>query len=224
MDSFFPLSKTIQSIFKAKLSAIFLVCAVLAIILVLLIVTAVTWISAVLIQIDTEWIDTTVGWLIGLISGIGGWFMLPVLTVLVAGMFEETVIHRVEYVYYPEGLRKESPKFWPDLLHDIKFTIWALFLNLIILPLYFIGFGFIVSIVLNAYLLGREFFESAAGYHLGKPQAKMVSSKNRFSVFLGGLVITLLALVPIINLFTPIFAIVWMVHLYNMKFKNSVSQ
>jgi CysZ protein len=221
MESIFPISKSIQSIFKAKLSAIFLICAVLAIIFVLLLVTAVTWISAVLIQIETSWIDTTVGWLIGLISGIGGWFMLPVFTVLVAGMFEETVIHRVEYVYYPEGMRTESPKFWPDLLHDIKFTIWALCLNVIILPLYFVGIGFIASIFLNAYLLGREFFESAAGYHLGKPKAKLLSSQNRFSIFLGGLVITLLALIPVINLFTPIFAIVWMVHLYNMKFKNS---
>ena len=67
-----PFSKTIESILKAKLLTMMLACAILAIIVVLILVTAVTWVSAVLIQIETEWIDTTVGWLIGLITGIGG--------------------------------------------------------------------------------------------------------------------------------------------------------
>ncbi len=220
----FPLSKTVESIFKAKLLTIMLVCALLAIIFVVILVTAITWISAVLIQIETEWIDTSVGWLIGLISGVGGWFMLPVFTVLIAGMFQESVIHRVEFVFYPDKARSESPKFWPDIWHDIKFTIWALTLNIIILPLYFVGIGFIVSILLNSYLLGREFFESAAGYHLGKPKTKNLGSQNRFTVLIGGLVITLLALIPVLNLFVPIFAIVWMVHVYHQILKKNTKK
>jgi len=215
-----PFSKTIESIFKAKLLTIMLACAVLAIIVVVALITAITWVSAVLIQIETEWIDTTIGWLIGLLTGIGGWFILPVLTVLIAGMFQETVIHRVEFVYYSDDIRTESPKFWPDIWHDVKFTCWALILNIIILPLYFIGIGFIASILLNSYLLGREFFESAAGYHLGKPEAKSLVEQNRFIIFLGGLIITLLALIPIINLFVPIFAVVWMVHVYHKIIKK----
>jgi CysZ protein len=211
----FPFSKTFNSIVKAKLLTIMIACALLAVIVVLIFVTGITWISAVLIQIETEWIDTTVGWLIGLLTGIGGWFMLPVLTVLIAGMFQETVIHRVEFVFYPDKVRSESPKFWPDIWHDIKFTMWALSLNLIILPFYFLGIGFIASILLNSYLLGREFFESAAGYHLGKPEAKNLGTQNRMVVFIGGLVITLMALIPVLNLFVPIFAMVWMVHVYH---------
>ena len=134
----FPFLKTFSSIFKAKLLTIMIACAILAVVVVFVLVTAITWISAVLIQIDIGWLDTLVGWVIGLITGIGGWFILPVLTVLIAGMFQETVIHRVEFVYYLDKVRSESPKFWPDIWHDIKFTLWALFLNLIILPLYFI--------------------------------------------------------------------------------------
>jgi CysZ protein len=193
-----------------------LACALLAIIVVFVLVTAITWISALLIQIEIEWLDTLVGWLIGILTGIVGWFMLPVLTVLIAGMFQETVIYRVEFVFYTDEIREEPPKFWPDIWYDIKFTIWALSLNIIILPLYLIGIGFIVSILLNSYLLGREFFESAAGYHLGKPEAKNLGEKNRFVIFIGGLVITLMALVPILNLFVPIIAVVWMVHVYHM--------
>lgn len=210
-----PFSKTIESFYKAKLWKIMFACSILAIILVLILVTTITWISAVLIQLETEWLDTLVGWVIGLITGIGGWFMLPVLTVLVAGMFQETVIHRVEFVFYPDKIRTESPKFWPDFWHDIKFTVWALTLNILVLPFYLIGIGFIISVLLNSYLLGREFFESAAGYHLGKPEAKLIGNKNRFTVLVGGFVITLIALIPLLNLFVPIFAVVWMVHVYH---------
>ena len=211
----FPFSKTFNSIFKAKLLTIMLACALLAIILIFVLVTAITWISAVLIQIEIGWLDTLVGWLVGILTGIGGWFILPVLTVLIAGMFQETVIYRVEFVFYPDKVRIEAPKFWPDIWHDIKFTFWALILNIIILPLYFIGIGFIASILLNSYLLGREFFESASGYHLGKREAKILGSQNRSVIFIGGLVITLMALVPVLNLFVPIIAVVWMVHVYH---------
>ena len=63
--------------------------------------------------------------------------------------------------------------------------------------------------------LGREFFESAAGYHLGKPQARLLISRNRPAVYGGGLVITIMTLMPFINLMVPILAIVWMVHVYH---------
>ncbi|MCK5091353.1 MAG: EI24 domain-containing protein, partial [Gammaproteobacteria bacterium] len=92
---------------------------------------------------------------------------------------------------------------------------WALFLNIVILPFYLLGIGFIMSIVLNSYLLGREFFESAAGYHSGKPEAMVLGQKNKAVMYGGGFVITCLTLVPVINLFVPVIAIVWMVHVYH---------
>jgi CysZ protein len=141
--------------------------------------------------------------------------MLPALVVLIAGMFQERTIDRVERAYYPDEVRKEEPRFWPDVKHDIRFTLWALFLNILVLPLYFIGIGFIVSIALNSYLLGREFFEGAAGYHVGKPEAEKLGQQNKAAVYGGGLVITLMTLLPGVNLFVPIFAIVWMVHVYH---------
>ena len=75
--------------------------------------------------------------------------------------------------------------------------------------------GFIVSILLNSYLLSRKFFEIAAGYHIRKPQAQKFGQQNRGMVYGGGFVITLLTLVPLLNLFVPIIAIVWMVHVYH---------
>lgn len=211
----YPFAKTFASLTKANLLGLMLACAGLAVAVVLVAVGGLTWIAAHLVKIETGWLDTLVSWILGVLTGIGGWFMLPALNVLIAGMFQEKVIHRVERIYYPDAVRREGPGFWPDVGHDIKFTVWALLLNILVLPLYFFGVGFVVSIALNSYLVGREFFESAAGYHIGKPKAKDLGRRNKGAVYGGGLVITLMTLVPVLNFFVPILAIVWMVHVYH---------
>jgi len=209
-----PLRQTLQSITKAKLIPVMLTCAVLAILSIGLLATAITWSAGHLISIKTPWLDSGVNFLIGILAGIGGWFILPIFTELIAGMFVEQVIDKVERAQYPNTVRQQPPKFWPDFKHDVQFTLWALLLNLLVLPLYFFGIGFIISILLNSYLLGTEFFENAAGYHVGKSEAKKLRKMNSKTAYAGGLLITLLTLIPIINLFTPIFAIVLMVHIY----------
>lgn len=210
-----PLVKTLGAVSRANLFRLMWLCAGIAIIVVLFAVGLITWMTAHFIKIETQWIHTTVNWLAGLLTGVGGWFMLPALIVLIAGMFQETIIHRVETVYYPEAIRSDTPRLWPDMLHDIRFTLWALFLNILVLPFYFMGIGFLISVALNSYLLGREFFESAAGYHLGKPEARALGQRNTLGVLSGGLIITLATLVPVLNVFAPILAIVWMVHVYH---------
>ena len=211
----YPFAKTLESVTKASLPGLMLACAGLAVAVVIVLVTIITSLTAHLVNLETGWLDSLVNWIVGGITGIAGWFMLPAFVVLIAGMFQERTIDRVERAYYPDEVRSQEPRLWPDLRHDIRFTLWALFLNMLILPLYLFGIGFVVSIALNSYLLGREFFEGAAGYHQGKPEAKALGEQNRGTVYAGGLVITLMTLMPVVNLFVPILAIVWMVHVYH---------
>ncbi len=211
----FPILQSIASFKRAKLIGILFLSLVWAIVIIIIASGVITFVSAHLIHVKIGWLDKLLNFIIGILAGVGGWFMLPAIVPFIAGTFQEKVIAKIELIYYPNSIRKTEPKFWPDFKHDVAFTIWALFLNILVLPLYFFGIGFVVSIILNTYLLGREFFENAAGYHLGKPSAKDLLNKNKTSVYIGGLVLTILSIVPIVNLFVPIFAIVWMVHLYH---------
>ena len=211
----FPFIKTFVSINKANLLGLMLACALLAVIVAVGAVGSVTWITGRLITIERGWLDTLLIWIVGILTGIGGWFMLPVLTVLISSLFQETAIQRVERVYYPDASDRQALKFWPEFRHDLKFTGWAMCLNILVLPLYAFGIGFAISILLNSYLLGREFFENAAGYHLGKASARALGLRHRKAMYGGGFVITVMAIVPILNLFVPILAIVWMVHEYH---------
>ncbi|PIE69862.1 MAG: hypothetical protein CSA22_10735 [Deltaproteobacteria bacterium] len=211
----FPLRKTLMSLYRARLYPLLLLCGLLAVILVGLLVVGITSLSVCLIDFKWAWINTLISTVVGIALGIGGWFMLPVMTVLVGGFFQDTVIRRVEAAFYPDSGGPVAGHFFADLLYDIRFVLLALLLNMILLPLYLLGIGFPVSILLNSYLLGREFFEAAAGYHLGKKAAKQLGRSHRMNVYTGGLVITLATLTPLINLFVPVLATVWMVHLYH---------
>ena len=211
----YPFIKTFSSFKKANLFGLMLLCAVIAVTVVVGAIVGITWITAYFVNIERGWLDTLINWVAGILTGVGGWFMLPVLTVLIAGLFQENVIQRVDNLFYPKAVPHENLKFSPELLHDIKFTGWALFLNLLVLPFYLFGIGFLISILLNSYLLGQEFFEAAAGYHMGKANAKELSKEHRMAVYSGGLIITLMTLTPLLNLIVPVFAVVWMVHVYH---------
>ncbi|MFO7760551.1 MAG: EI24 domain-containing protein [Thermodesulfobacteriota bacterium] len=210
-----PWLKTVDSIIRARLLGIMISCALLAGILVFVLAVCLARLTDYLVKVETGWLDSLINWLAGIVAGLGGWFMLPALIVLIAGVFQEKVIDRVEREYYPTEVRQHEPTLWPDFVHDIRFTLKALFLNILVLPFYLLGVGPVFSIALNSYLLGREFFESAAGYHLGKPEARRIEQYYKLPVYSGGLIITLISLVPIVNLFIPILAVVWMVHLYH---------
>jgi CysZ protein len=211
----FPLRKTMLSLSQDHLTWLMTGCALLGILTVLTCVGGLTWLSARAVHISIPYVGTAVHVLLGGIYTVVGWFMLPSLVILIAGMFQETVIHRVESAHYTDHRSDRSPRFWPDLKHDILFTLTAVGLNVCILPFYMIGIGPFLSVLLNSYLLGREFFENAAGYHMGKAEARRLGRNHKTAVYLGGFVITCLTLIPVINLFMPIIAIVWMVHLYH---------
>ena len=212
----FPFIKTISSFPKAKLLPIVIKTIVITFITIILLSFGVSYCIGLLLNFETQWLTESIKGLSWVATLVISWFILPVFTVLISGFFSEEVIQKVEAVYYPNSKRNGSGKFVADLMHDIKFTLLSLGLNILILPLYFLGgIGFFVSIILNSYLLGREFFEGAAGYHHGKPKAKLIGKEVPVPMYGGGFVITLINLVPIVNLFTPIVAIVWMIHVYH---------
>jgi len=216
----YPFLKTVETFKKAGLIKIIILCAALTLLIISAAIGLITWLTSSLITFETGWLATLTTFLVGIVSGIGGWFMMPVIMIFIAGLFQEKVIYLTERAYYSDSCT-ETSLFWPNLVHDIKFTVWALFLNVLVLPFYLFGIGLIISIALNSYLLGREFFESAAGYHIGKPAARQLEQNNKKIVYAGGLVFTLLSLIPVINLIIPVFATVWMVHVYH-KMANPI--
>lgn len=194
---------------------IMIFCVFSSSVLVLSLFSVITWMTSHYIVVDNRWLGAILKMGAGIITGAGLWFMLPPLTVLISGFFQEKVVKRVEGMYYPEAGEIREQRVVSSFLHSFLFTMEAIFLNFLILPFYFIGVGFVASIILNSYLLGREFFDAVALCHGGRNEIRLIRKANRKKIYSGGFMITLMTLLPVMNLFVPLLAIVWMVHVYH---------
>ena len=156
-------------------------------------------------------------WLLDLFLGFGaiflGWLLLPAVLPAVAAFFQETIANRIEQVDYPEFMPPAVQRSWyKELWDETKFAIIFICINILILPFIFFP---PIYFLMNGYLIGREFFETAAARHIGKAEAVKLRRENRMPVMLAGLTIVGLSLVPIIQLFAPFIGVALMVHLFH---------
>lgn len=218
----FPLNKTLSSIHTSRLYGLMCFVAFLGLFQILLAMFGITYINQLWSPLDKSWMNTMISVILGVVTGIGAWFILPVLVAANSGIFIEYIISKVERKEYPEFIRKSAPRFWPDIFHDIHFLVLGVSLNVMLIPFYFLGgFGIICSVILNSYLLGREFFEASVGYYHGKKEARRIGKLNLKIRNISGLVATLIALIPVANLFVPIVMVIWNLHLYHELIRDT---
>ncbi|WP_299476530.1 sulfate transporter family protein [uncultured Roseibium sp.] len=166
----------------------------------------------------SAWISWT-EWSISLLTGIGAVFVLGFLiapiSALLAGLFQDDIADIVDARDYPGDRPGTALPLSKSLVHTIKFTGVVIAGNFFALLLLLVpGVNLIAFFVVNGYLLGREFFEFAAMRFMPPAEAKAFRRARGGTVFMAGLIIACLLAVPILNLVTPIFATIFMLHLY----------
>ena len=164
-----------------------------------------------------KWGHGTVSFLVVLLLAL---LLFPATFILVASFFQETVADLVEARYYPNlPLANGAP---------LKSAVWAAFrffllmigVNLIALPFYLAllwvaGSGAILMLLVNGMLAGREYYEIVALRRMTRVEMDASRRKNRAAYFLAGLCIAASALVPILNLLSPVLGIALMVHVFH---------
>jgi CysZ protein len=175
---------------------------------------ALAWLAADWVALPYPWLDTGFSVLAAVALVIGLGFLVAPATALFAGLFLDDIAEVVERTRYPQEAPGRAMPLARSLLTTVKFFGVILLVNAVALPLVlFLGFGFLVFLVANAYLLGREYFELAAlRFHSG-PAARMLRVRHSGAVFAAGLLVALLLLVPFANILAPLFATALMVHL-----------
>ncbi len=172
----------------------------------------------------TEWGDSSawvnwMEWSVSILTGIGAVFVLGFLiapiSALFAGLFQDEIADIVEARDYPGDRPGTALPLSQSIVQTIKFTGIVILGNLFALLLLLVpGVNLVAFFMVNGYLLGREFFEFAAMRFMPPAEARAFRKARGGTVFLGGLVIACLLAVPILNLVTPIFATLFMMHLY----------
>jgi CysZ protein len=84
----------------------------------------------------------------------------------------------------------------------VYFPLWLLALFLLAVPPLYVA----VSLLLNAWLNQRLFRYEALALHAGRDEMRVVNSGARGRLFLLGLALAPLSLIPVVNLLVPIYA------------------
>ena len=149
-------------------------------------------------------------------------YILPAVSAIVAGYFLDDAAEIVERTDFPSDPPGEPLSVGRALLYGARFAGLSLLVNLAALTLIFIPVVNIAAFfAANAYLLGREYFELAAGRFRPMSEAARMRAEHRPTVLAAGALLSALLLVPVLNLVTPLFRIALMVHVHKRLSRGS---
>jgi CysZ protein len=164
-----------------------------------------------------HWTATALVWLTGAGMFIGAIFLIAPVSAAFAGIFLDDVAAAVEARHYPDDPPGEAMAIVPGIVLSAKFLLVVALANIVALLLVLLpGINFAIFFLVNAYLIGREYFQFAAMRFRSEEDAARLRRDNALTIFLAGLVVTGFMAVPILNLATPIFAAALYVHLHKM--------
>ncbi len=177
---------------------------------------ALQWAVGHLPDFGYVWLQDTIKIIAGFLVTVVFVFLGAPVAQLFASFFLDRVATAVERRYYPSIARGQGVNFVGGLIAGLSFAAVSLALNLFALPLHFALplVGTIVVLVINGYLMGRAYFELAALRHINAPEAKKLRRSHRLRLFLGGALISFLAMIPFVNFFVPVFGAAMMTHEY----------
>ena len=152
-------------------------------------------------------------WALGLAVAVA--MLLAPVSAIVAGFFLDDAAEAIETRDYGADRPGTPLPIGVSLLASLRFFLVVIAANLAALLLLLVpGVNLVIFFLVNGYLLGREYFEFAAARHLGLAGARAFRRQHRGTVILAGLAVALFLFVPVLNLLTPLFAAVTMVHVF----------
>ena len=158
-------------------------------------------------------------WVLAVMAGFGlvagAVFLMPTVTSFVASFFSDEIAAEVEHMHYPADPPGVPISLTRATIEGVKTGLLALLVYLIAMPfVLFAGLGFLIFLVANAYLLGREYFLLAAMRFHPVEEAKVLRRLHHATIFTAGLFIAAFVSIPILNLATPLFGTAFMVHMH----------
>lgn len=190
------------------------------------------WIAAGagLAAVPETWLSDLPRWVQWIILGSGwfaafflSWLMFPLLVTAVMGCFLDPVLHAVEAKHYP-NLPPARPQSLREVVGEsVNFFLLTLVVNVIALPLYLLlpGLNFFLFLLINGFLLGREYFDMVALRRLDRAAVAGQRRQYQGQILRWGACLAVLLLVPVVNLLAPVLAAAMMVHLYQARMAGS---
>lgn len=172
--------------------------------------------------VSLGWLDTLIGWLLGIGSVVLALLLFPAVVVIVMSLFLDEVAAAVEARHYPDLPKAAGQGTVAGIWTGIKFAGLLIGVNILLLIVYLIMLATVVLsplipvvfYLVNGWLAGREYFETVAFRRLDEPQARALRRPFTPQLTLAGAAIAFLAVIPVVNLIAPVLATAVMVHLF----------
>ena len=169
---------------------------------------------------DWPYAEEAVAVLVSFLFLVVAWLLFPAVSTAVLSLFLDGIVDAVEEKHYPANRAGRDVGWREALASGLKFMAVTIGINILALPLYLLFMftifgGTALFIVINSYLLGREYYEQIAIRHFLPPDAAKLRRARRPQFLVAGFVITLMFMVPLLNLIAPLIATAFMVHVFH---------
>lgn len=210
--------KAVAQLSDPRFRRVLLVGVIAALITYLLLNGLVWWLLVETQLFQTGWLDTAIDVLGGVVTFVVTLIFFPAVVTIVVSALLDQIAEAVEARHYPHLPAARERPLIEDVLTTLRFAGISIILNLLALPVYLLlmptGLGIVLFYTLNGYLLSREYFELVALRRLSADQVSAMRRVNFGYLWVAGAGITFLLSVPVLNLFAPIIATAFMVHLF----------
>lgn len=166
---------------------------------------------------EVAWLDDFAGWAaIPALLVLSVMLMVPVASAMTS-LFLDEVAEAVEDRHYP-GLPRVRPQPWGEALKDslnafgvvVGANLLALLAYVLLAPL-----APLIFVLLNGFLLGREYFHVAALRREGPEGARALRRRHGGRIWLAGCLMALPLAIPVVNLLVPTLGGAAFTHLYH---------
>lgn len=165
-----------------------------------------------------------IGWLNEVLSGASLFgmailsiiLMVPVASAFV-GMFLDEIVDAVEVRHYPHLPDAGDPGILGGLADAARGIVVLVVANILALAVYVLvpPLAPVIFVVMNGYLLGREYFQMIALRRQTAADAKRLRRRNIVTIWIAGILMVIPLTIPVLNLVIPILGVASFTHLYH---------
>lgn len=177
--------------------------------------TAISLLLAHVVPAGWEWAAVPAATFGGLAGLVLAWFLFPAASALAAGLLGDRLARAVERRHYRGAPEPRAASAAEGFGATLRLVLAGLLLNLLAIPVYLLvpGINLVLFLLLNGYLVSREYFESAASRRFTPEAARAIRRRLRLGLWAGGILLAGLMTIPGLNLFVPYIGFAAMVHL-----------
>jgi CysZ protein len=170
------------------------------------------------------WLKGSDGFLAELASMGGGliaalvlaYFLFPIVATAFISLFLERIARTVEGQHYPLLPPAKGLPILPSLAVTARFVILMIAANVLLLALLFFPPVYAVAwLVVNGWLIGREYLELVAMRRISVRDTGRLRKQHGTETLVTGVVLAVMLPIPLFNMVLPVFATCVMIHRFH---------